>query len=333
MKAFVKEIRSMIDQKFLDEHAINLYRFARKQTFEAYHQEAHYVHELLKKEGFDSQLMEFPADGKTSYQDKCTPIGWDATTMRLTVLSGVPGYENKVIADINDIPLMAVKHSVSTPPEGLVARVVTESQMKAGEDIRGTFVLLDQDTRPFTDAMKMLLDLGAIGWISDFLENPHTTPDSVYWNNAGTEENGWHVQAEDRDFISFQISPRDGYALRSACNKGIVKVHALSDGRRYESTIHAVTAVLPGEDPREVWLLSHLYEPLIDDNSNGVIGSIEILKILRELTRQGKINLKYSVRVVFAAEQYGFAAVADAFGGDLSGKTIGGSNTDGMFAS
>lgn len=333
MENYIKEIRGMLDQEWLNKHTLNLYAIARKQTFEAYHQEASYVHELMKAEGFDSQLLSFPADGKTAYQDKCSPIGWDATTMKLTVVSGVPGYENKVISDMSVEPLMAVKHSVSTPPEGIVARVVTEAQMKAGEDVRGAFVLLDQDTRPYLGAMRMLLDLGAYGWISDFLENPHTTPDSVAWINAGTEHNGWHVQAEDRDFISFQITPRDGFALRAACQKGYVKVHALSDAYRHESTIHAVTAVLPGEEKKEVWMVSHLYEPLIDDNSNGVVGSIAILKALRELVQQGKIHLKYSVRVVFAAEQYGFAAVADYFGGDLSGKTVGAINTDGLMGS
>ena len=334
MKVHTREIRDMLDSSWLKEHSLNLYHIARKQTFDAYHKEAAYVHELLQQEGFESQLLTFPADGKTVYQDKCSPIGWDATTMRLMVLSGVPGYENRVIADMEKEPLMAVKHSVSTPPEGMEAKVVTEGQMKAGEDVRGAFVLLDQDTRPCGAPVRMLLDLGAVGWISDYLENPHGTPDSVSWLNAGTEYNSWHIQADDRDFISFQISPRDGFALRAACQKGNgVKVHAVSDGYRHESTIHAVTALLPGEEEREVWIVSHLYEPLIDDNSNGVIGSIGILKVLRELIAQEKMHLKYSVRVVFAAEYYGFAAVADFFGGDLSKKTIGAINTDGTFGS
>lgn len=323
----------MIDPSWLQEHTINLYRLARKQTFSAYHQEADYVYGLLQEEGFESQLLEFPADGKTTYQDKCSPIGWDVTTMRLTVLSGVQDYEGKAIADYETEPLSAVKHSVSTPAEGLVAKVVTEAQMKAGEDVRGAFVLLDQDTRPCQAAVRMLLDLGAYGWISDYLENPNETPDCVSWLNAGTEHNAWHVQADDRDFISFQITPRDGFALRAACQKREVKVHALSDGRRHESTIHAVTALLPGEDDREVWVVSHLYEPLIDDNSNGVIGSIQMLKALRELADQRKICLKYSVRLVFASEYYGTAAVAEYFGGDLSEKTIGAINTDGLLSS
>ena len=76
--------------------------------------------------------------------------------------------------------------------------------------------------------------------------------DAVYWCNAGTEYGNWHVVADDRDFISFQISPRTGFALRQACEKGSVIVHAVSDGHRYETTLPAVTALLPGQDSREV---------------------------------------------------------------------------------
>ena len=48
MENYIKEIRGMLDQEWLDKHTLNLYAIARKQTFEAYHQEASYVHELMK---------------------------------------------------------------------------------------------------------------------------------------------------------------------------------------------------------------------------------------------------------------------------------------------
>lgn len=333
MKDFIKIIDELTDRSWLSEHILNLYRFERRQTFPAYQAAANYVYDLLKQEGFEAEYLDFPADGVTTYQDKITPIGWDAENMRLTVLSDVPGLKDPIIADFASNPLSVAKHSVSTPPEGITTRLVTETQMKAGADVTGAFVLLERDTFPGKAPVKMLLDLGAVGWVSDFLEKPLETPQSVTWVNAATENNSWHVQAGDRDFIGFQITPETGLALRSACQKGEVMVHAFSDGRRYESTLPAVTGLLPGEDPREIWMCSHLYEPLIDDNNTGVIGSIAILKALRTLAQEGKIRLKYSVRVVLASEMYGFAAVAEKYGGDLSKVTIGGINTDGMFGS
>ena len=333
MTDFVSLFGELIDKSWLTEHIIKLYNLERKQTFPAYQAAASYVHELMKKEGFKSELINFPADGKTVYQDKCSPIGWDVSSMSLTLLSKVPGITDPVIADFEKEPLSVVKHSVSTPPEGLVVPIITETQMLSGEDVTGAMILLEQSTPPRKDVIRMLLDLGAIGWVSDFLEDPHTTPDSVSWANGSTEYNNWHVQAEDREFIAFQISPRVGYSLRKACQHGVVRAKIFSNGHRYVTNIPVITACLPGESTKELWLVSHMYEPLIDDNANGVIGSIAILKALKTLSETGKIRLKYSVRVVFGAEMYGTAAYAEYRGGDLSDITIGAINTDGVTSS
>ncbi len=330
MQNYIKTIDSLLDREWLKEHIINLYRLERKQTYPYYHKAAEYVDNLLKAEGFASELIEIPADGKQVYQDKRTPIGWDVSNMKLTLLSGVPGISDPVISDYQREPLMAAKHSVSTPEGGLRSHIVTENQMKAGHDVRGAFVLLEQATRPMGKIIEMLLDLGAYGWISDYCENPTSAPDHTFWANAATETQAWHTQAGERDYIGYLITPKTGYYLRKACEDGYVPVLAESDGRRYESTLPIVTGLLPGESSREIWITAHMYEPLIDDNANGVIGSIAILKALRSLADAGKISLKYSVRVVFASEQYGMVAAAEHFGGDLSERTIGAINVDGM---
>ncbi len=330
MENLLKLVQDDLDTEYLKEHVLKLYRISRKQTFPAYHREARYACDLLKKEGFEAEIIHFPADGKTVYQDKCMPLGWDVSKHKLTLITPVTGISDPVIADYEREPLMAVKGSVGTPDGGIRARVFTDSQMRAGADVRGSFVLLGPTTRPLGAIMKMLTDLGAIGWISDFLEDPEGTPDSVAWVNAATEKNNWHVIAEDREFISFQISPNTGMRLRKACEDGAVFVHAESDARRYETTLPAVTAVLPGEDKREIWINAHLYEPLIDDNANGIVAAVAALKCLRELSKQRK--LRFSVRVVFASEMYGFAAMAEHFGGVLEDKTIGAINFDGIQA-
>ena len=129
MKDFITVFENRFDRAWLDTHILNMYRFERKQTFPYWQKSAKYAFDLLKDAGFEAELVDFPADGKTVYQDKCTPIGWDVSKHTLTVVSGVPGLNGEVIADFDKEPLMAVKHSVSTPPEGITARVVTEGQM------------------------------------------------------------------------------------------------------------------------------------------------------------------------------------------------------------
>ena len=333
MKNYIEIFENMFDKQWLTNNILDLYKIERKQTFPAYQKAAEFTYNLMTSCGIDSEIINFPADGKTIYQDKCMPIGWDISNATLSLISDIPGISDPVIADYCREPLTIVKHSVSTPPEGIVVNIITEAQMLAGEDVTGALVLLNQGVRPRGEIVRTILDLGAIGWVSDNLEDPHSTPDSVSWMNAGTERNSWHVQAGDRDFISFQITPRIGLELRNACEHGLITAKIVSDGKRYETNLPAVTGLLKGEDDREIWLVSHMYEPLIDDNANGVVGSIAIVDAIKKLREEGKLNLKYSIRLVFAAEMYGVAAVAEYFGGDLSKKTIGSINTDGITSS
>ncbi len=330
----VNEFLNDFDKDWIKEHLVNLYRLERKQNFPYYEKAARYAYNLMKDEGFEAELLEFPADGKTVYQDKTCPIGWDCTEGKLFVISGAGGYNGKNICDYEKEPLSVAKHSVALPEGGIDAYVVTESQMKAGTDVEGAFVLLNPTTRPAGAIIKMMLDLGAIGWISDFQEEGITTDiDGVYWCNANTESGSWVATLRDRDFTSYQVSPRVAFSLRRGCEGGDVRVHATCNGRRYETKQYATTGLLRGEEDREVWVLSHLYEPLIDDNSNGVIGSIAILKTLKKMQDEGKIKLKYGIRLVFASEMYGMSAVAETYGGNLSKRCIGAVNTDGIAAS
>lgn len=320
------------DRTWLMEHTKELANLESLQTYPAYERAAKYIHELLLENGFDSEYMEFPADGKTVYQDKCMPLAWDATVGRLTVKSSSVAFDDPVIADFQRLPIHLVKHSVSTPEGGILAPVVTESQVYAGTDCTGAMVLLEADTRPISDSIAPLLDLGALGFISEYLLNPMDKPDDIYWANAATDAGGWHVREEDREFIGFCISARNGRKLRQAAVMGDVEVLVECDGRRYEGVVPAVTALIPGRQKREVWLLAHTYEPFAVDDSLGVIGSIGVVKKLQELIATGVLPpLEFSIRLVFGMELYGFAAVAERFGGCLRDRVLGGINMDMIF--
>lgn len=320
------------DREWMTKHTGELTDIESLQTFPAYEKAAEYIHQLLLDNGFDSELLTFPADGKTAYQDKCMPLAWDATVGRLTVKSSSVAFDNPVIADYERLPIHLVKHSVATPEGGIVAKVVTETQMLAGEDCTGAMVLLEPESRATSATIAPLLDLGAIGFISEYLLNPMDKPDDVYWANAATDVGGWNVTALDRDFIGFSVSPRNGRKLRQAAALGGVTVLVESDGHRYEGKLPAVTALIPGRQKRELWMLAHTCEPFSVDDCLGVIGTIGVVKKIQELLHKGVLPpLEFSIRMVFAMEVHGFAAVAEHFGGCLRDRVLGGINMDMMF--
>ena len=327
----IRDFKEGLNGEEFFENLIKIFRIERKQTFPAYEDAAKFVYNLAKEAGIEAELVEFPADGKTVYQDKICPLAWDMTDGRLELITNVPGIEDKVLCDYRREPLEVAKFSTATPKEGLCTRLVTENQMLAGMDVEGALVLLNQSTRPMSASIRMILDLGAIGWVSDFQEEGlNEDIDAVYWCNAATESGAWVGIAGERDYIGYQVSPRTAYYLRAAVEKGGVALRAFSDGHRYEGKQYAVDMFIPGEEEKEVWILSHLYEPLIDDNCNGTIGSLEILRMLKKFSEEGKIKLKYGVRFIAASEVYGMAAMIEHHGGYLGDKCIGAVNTDGM---
>lgn len=299
------------------------------QTFENHRKAADFTAELIREARLENcEIIEFPADGKTVYQDKRMPSGWKASKGKLTIISSPAAFADPVVADYKRHPFHLIKGSVSTPPEGLNVPIITENQMFAGEDAKGCLVMLNPFTWPRARILTPALDQGAVGIVSDFLTARDDTPHGIQWVTACTEGSNWHVQEDDRPFISFSVSPSTGEQIRATANTGKVTAHVECDGVRYDSYLPAVTALIPGRQEKELWVLSHLYEPLIDDNSSGVVSSIEIARIIKELVGTGEIPpLEFSLRLVFAMEMYGFAAFADKRGNT---GVIGAINTDAM---
>ena len=328
----MKELAARLDMDFVMRECAALTDIEFPQTFKARANSTKYVESLLRKEGFDGiEVVDFRADGKTAYQDKRMPISWDVSHAKLTVLSNVPGLERKVIADYDEHPFSIIWGSVSTPAEGKSVRIIPESEVYLGEDARGALILLETDNRCWSEVISPLLDLGAVGFITD--SGAVDAPDEITWvNSAVDDSNHWHVQADDRDFIGFSITPRDGRALRAACYKGQVWARMESDAHRHtDGKVSMVTATIPGESERELWVLAHMYEPLATDNSSGVIGTMAIASLIRKMIAEGSLaKPKYTIRLVYTMELYGFAAAADYFGGYLGDRCIGAINVDAM---
>ncbi|MBQ4517270.1 MAG: AAC(3) family N-acetyltransferase [Clostridia bacterium] len=330
MQKMLRLLYETQDTEWIAKHGKELNTIEFGQTFKEYKAAADYTYNLLKEEGFDAEIITFPADGKTTYMDMRTPMAWEASVGRLTVTKSSVPFAEPVVADYEKHPFHLIKHSTATPAGGVRVKLVTEAQVYAGEDCRGAMVLLNADTPPRPYAISPLLDLGAMGFVSDYIRAAADTPDAVQWVNAGTDDTShWHVQADDRDFIGFSISPRVGRKLRQAAESGAVEVLVESDGRRYEGEIYGVTALIPGKKKQELWLMAHLYEPFIADNAVSVTMTIGTVKQLLKLIQEGKLPpLTYSIRLVFAMESYGYTAMAAHFGGALHNQVIGGLNID-----
>ena len=174
------------------------------QTFENYSAAAAFTAKLMKEARLENcEIIDFPADGKTVYQDKCMPIAWRASVGKLTIKKSSVPFDDPVVADYKRHPFHLVKGSVATPPGGLNVRIITESQLFAGEDAKGCLIMLNPFTWPRAKILTPALDLGAIGLVSDFLTVRNDTPHAVQWVTACTEgETGTSRPTIARSYVS-----------------------------------------------------------------------------------------------------------------------------------
>lgn len=316
MKNMFDEIRTSLNADEMRNKIETLCRIEMGQTFRHYHQSIDRICAWLNEAGIPNvERLTFPADGRTVYEDVRMPLAWDASIGKLTLCDPA----RTVAADYTKHPFNLIKGSTATKPGGEIVRIITEQQFLSGEDPVGALVMLETSTGPRPAVLAPILDQGARGIISSFLVGRYEDPEAVQWVNACTEGNNWHVQCDDRDFIGFSVSLTMGDKIRQLASRGGLKARIECDGRRYAGELPAVTALIPGRRKEEVWLLAHTFEPLLDDDSNGVVAGIEIA---RQIMKMG--TPEYSLRLIFAMEVYGFAA----FHARFKGKVIGAANLD-----
>lgn len=326
MKELLKKFYDDADVDFIIDESIALTGIEFKQTFREYRKAAEYTYDLLQKRGIDAEFITFPADGKTTYLDFRTPLAWEATMGRLTVIKSESPFDNPVVADYERHPFHLIKGSTATPAGGIKTRLLTSEQVLNGADATGAMVILPSENFARSPVISPMLDRGAIGFISSCVGRgmEKETPDCLAWCNAATDDHShWHVQSEDRPFIGFSVTPRTGDALREACAKGEVEVLVESDGRRYEGEIDAVCGYVKGKSDKEVWLVAHLFEPFVVDNSISVMMAMEAARLIKKM---GTPN--FSVRLVFSAETYGLGAVWEHYKDKVRGKVLGAIDID-----
>jgi len=316
MKNMFNVIRNGLNADEMRNKVETLCRIEKGQTFRHYHQSIDQICAWLNEAGIPNvERLSFPADGRTVYEDVRMPLAWDASVGKLTLCDSA----RTVAADYTKNPFNLIKGSTAARPGGELVRIITEQQFLAGENPAGALVMLETLTAPRPAVLVPVLDQGARGIISSFLVGRYEDPEAVQWVNACTEGNNWHVQCDDRDFIGFSVSLTMGDKIRQIASKAELKAWVECDGRRYAGELPAATALIPGRRPEEVWLLAHTFEPLLDDDSNGVVSGIEVAK---QIMKMG--TPEYSLRLIFAMEVYGFAA----FHARFKGKVIGAANLD-----
>jgi hypothetical protein len=257
-------------------------------------------------------LIPYAADDRTEYLDGArNQFEWRPYGASLSIVSPV----RETICRYDDEPLCLICYSVATPPEGVEAEVVVHcgplEQVQEGQ-WAGKIVFTDQFPSTVAAAVGKS---GAIGLISDCISppwlvqhppvrEPEDVPDLTMW----TIFSGHRGQPQ---IFGFNLTPRQGRRLRKLVRESEepVRVKAVVQAETLEGSSDFVHAVLPGTErpEEEIWVLAHLSEPGARDNASGCCTSVELVRTLAQLTREGKLPpLKRTIRFMHGVEVSGF---------------------------
>ena len=103
-------------------------------------------------------------------------------------------------------------------------KALSEAQFLAGEDARGTLVILEPETPLGAAKLNALAARGALGFISDFTEERFEKPDEIPDIDAMLSDRRASGTLAPTGLVAIAVSPRSGVRLRTLAGTGALKV-------------------------------------------------------------------------------------------------------------
>jgi hypothetical protein len=316
-------LRAAIAREFSPQHLEALTRriagIEHTGSYERFAESAAYCAQEMRKAGLvDVEEIAALADGVTTHMDFTMPQAWEADDAELAVVEPVASAQPLI--DYASMPLCLANRCAPTPPEGVLAEVISTEELWKRESAVGMLVYTGgkflQQWQPTDGNPKLCMNSlravaaakGALGLISDYSPAREMDPEATYWINGwGTP--GWYLTREDKPLCCFSITPIKGALLADLLSRGPVRVFARVRSRLYDGSIKTVTALIPGRQQREIVLMAHIYEPFMGDDAIGAAALIEIGRTLTALQKQAILPpLEFGIRLLIGMERYGFAA-------------------------
>ena len=280
-------------------------------NYSSFEKSARYCfNEFRKITPAEAELIAFPADGKTIYHDVKMQIGWEGKTGILAV-TGPEKYAKMIIADRKKNLNTLVCWSPATPPGGIEADVITDTDFKNGISAENKIILFQPGQHPKKDKKK-LCDQGALGVVCAPLKEWHRNLNGINWINAWSDGPGWYAGADEKYLPCFSIKPKD--LLR------LFAIYDQEDGLRLKMTItssikksllYNTTCRIKGSvyPEKELLVFAHTNEPQPSDDAVGEALVIECAFIMKTLIAEKKIACpKCSIRFMLGNEHVGLSA-------------------------
>ena len=285
-RPWLDSLRQPISGERALEMVRTLTRFHRVQASPGLDQAADFMAGELERAGLQVELERVAADGRTRLLGQVMPQGWACERAWADL---VEGDRRERLCDYGREALSIVLRS--TPARGRYRLVTvgsgTEAHDYEGREVVGCVVLASGDVHRVHELA--VLQRRAAGILTDTrrlvlpVRGPGDERDAINYTSfwwAGDEPRGW----------GFVIAPGTADRLRERLQRGdTLELEVEIDSRAFDTTMPLLSGVLPGRDPREVVVISHLCHPRpsANDNASGVAANFEAARVLAERVRNG----------------------------------------------
>lgn len=318
MKKIVSEIRQEVSQKRLYASVKEVSNFHRIQASTGFREAAQFVCHKLNDLGIKAQILSFRADEDTWYLQQKMFREWDCRDAWLELVD-----TGERIADFKEEPISIIQKSYpcnyTDQPLDIVLVESNDEAYLDGLELKGKMAFIH--TMPNAYMESVIAKRGAVGFITDFMrEVPVVRERNDAYDTLNYTSFWWKHTPEEPQTFGFVLSPRQGDRLKKLCLEKEAayqkdptlprypQAKAFIDAALYPGHMEVVEAVLPGLSDEEIIMCAHLCHPRssANDNASGVAGSMEAMRVLKQLTASGKIPpLKRTIRLLLVPEMTG----------------------------
>jgi len=316
--------------------------FHRIQGSTGFRAAANFCADKLRKQGIESKVRSYAADGKTWYLSSKIFKEWDCKEAYCDLVSP----KRKRLADFSADNISIIQRSYPCDYRNQALDVVLldkgPDEAAYGElDLKAKMIFVRTAFLPY---MEWAVEKrGAVGIITDFMRPLEAVRNRYDLFDVLNYTSFWwkYTEREGKAF-GFVLTPREGGAFAELCVKmreehakdpskdPYPKVSCYVSSSIYDGTIENVETVLNGKTDEEILIVAHLCHPRAsaNDNASGVAAGMEVIKILKSLTDSGKLPpLKRKIRMLFVPEFTGTYAFLDELGEGRK-KILAGINLD-----
>jgi len=328
-------VRDELSGSTAKDYVSRISSYHRIQGSEMFHEAALYVVDELHRMGIkDTEILQFPADGKQKFWAHQSSPGWEIRSAELRLVKP----KDELLARFEDIPTSLHTHSQGTPKDGVTAELVDvgagiSAKDYRGKDVKGKIVLARGKAHPVH--IEAVVKRGAAGVVTDTLSYEFAkVRESADIPDARSYQGIWPTSDNEKKIrFGFSLSKRQGDRLRKYLAGGQkVVLRANVDAKLLPGKYDVITSTIRGSSrpEEEIFLIAHLChpKPSANDNASGSGLLLEIARTLTALIRAGKIERPArTIRFLWVPETTGTVALL-ATRPDIWGRFIAGLNLD-----